>query len=249
MKAIFILLFVCLQTLLCAQTEYRSDYIVLKSGKKIEGEITYVGNRSLRMESDAWNKSKEVPLDNIIEYEIFNEKMPGSDGGLDFPRNENGIITYTEVVKMPGSTENVLYNAGLEWFVRVSESVENVLQIREGKTEKLIGKVTGRMCLRGGIVPKDVDFYCTVKIYFKEGRYKYEITDLFCAPVPDIHNISPAKFTAESVLINDLTNPSGRVDNLTAQYKSETVIAVRRLIKSMKKSLADVSAAAAEEDW
>jgi hypothetical protein len=106
---------------------------------------------------------------------------------IKFPINESGEIFYTEVVEIPNVTKDVLYSRGYEWFAKTFKSAQDVIQMQDKERGKLIGrgmlgdinvKVSmGTYLLRGYIK-------FTISLYFKDGKYKFEITDFNHESVP-----------------------------------------------------------------
>jgi hypothetical protein len=90
-------------------------------------------------------------------------------------------ITYTGVVQVPGVSQAELYTRAKLWFANTFKSATEVVQA----DEKEAGIVQGR-----GWAPISVHFigpkrpttnlrmWQTIKIMVKEGRYRYEITNL-----------------------------------------------------------------------
>ena len=86
-------------------------------------------------------------------------------------------ITYTNVVKTPGKPD-ILREKTLKWFHSYYKNSSNI--IKKNEETVLVGNPRFRI-----LSPKSkkgvqttagiVEYY--IKIYFKDGRYKYEITD------------------------------------------------------------------------
>lgn len=98
----------------------------------------------------------------------------------DFPIDSlTGKISYKEVVYLDSTVQQqVLYLAAREWFAKKFVSSNDVLQMEDEKEGILIGK--GSFLINGGIfgdLPFPTRF--TISMYFKNGKYKYELTDLF----------------------------------------------------------------------
>lgn len=81
---------------------------------------------------------------------------------------------YTEVVEMPGKTAGQLYSIAREWFAKSFISIDNALLMDD--------RISGKIIAKGSIhiSENNVDWYpnFTIKVSFKDGRYKNEISDI-----------------------------------------------------------------------
>lgn len=96
-----------------------------------------------------------------------------------FPQT-GGIVIYTDVVQIDSAKKEELFNRAKAWFVSEYKSANDVLQMQDKDAGIIIGKGMFKAGLNMGIMVgyQIVDVYHTVKIYIKDGKYKYEITDL-----------------------------------------------------------------------
>ena len=91
---------------------------------------------------------------------------------------------YTEVVEMPGKTAGQLYSIAREWFAKSFISENNPLLMDDLISGKIIAKgsihISESYVAGYGNVPVTVDWYpnFTIKVSFKDGRYKNEIIDI-----------------------------------------------------------------------
>lgn len=93
-------------------------------------------------------------------------------------------LTYTEVIQVDSISKNELYNRAKLWLATAYNSANDVLQIDDKDAGQIIGKAIIRYnptVLFGSGETKGSIKY-TVKIFLKEGRYKYEITDFIHKP-------------------------------------------------------------------
>lgn len=85
---------------------------------------------------------------------------------------------YTEVVQVPNKNADQLYSCAREWFAETFKSADKVLQMDDPVAGKLIGKGMGSLTVKSGMVPVSFNYDFTVKVFIKEGRYKYIIQDI-----------------------------------------------------------------------
>ncbi len=102
-----------------------------------------------------------------------------------FPLDENGKITYSEVVDANNITSDELFLRAHTWVANRFKSANNVIQLNDKEAGRLIGKGNldaGIPKSNSGIIKSGilVFVYFTVDIQVKEGKYKYSFTDLHC---------------------------------------------------------------------
>lgn len=120
--------------------------------------------------------------------------------GTEFPLDTvDGGISFSEVVYVDSASKATLYTKAREWFVKSFKSSKAVLELEDKEVGKLIGKGNfsavseesmndNEFIKRKGLVSKELrerknkgevgSVSFVISIYIKDGRYKYEITDL-----------------------------------------------------------------------
>lgn len=87
------------------------------------------------------------------------------------------LITYTGVVKVQGNKDE-LYSRAREWFAKAYNSSLNVIQMDD--KEKIVGKALMQVYFKAlGKDQKSGYVNYTISIYFKDNKYKYEITNFY----------------------------------------------------------------------
>lgn len=89
---------------------------------------------------------------------------------------ETGKVTYEEIVQVKDVNADILYSRGLEWFARTFNSANSVIQMKDEKLHKLIGKGAIGVSLRGH--PQGF-FKYTISFESRNERFKYSITDIY----------------------------------------------------------------------
>jgi len=82
----------------------------------------------------------------------------------------------TEIVEVPGKTAGQLYSAAREWFAKSFISADNALLMDDRVSGKIVAK--GSILVVESFVSSDRYANFTIKVSFKDGRYKTEITDI-----------------------------------------------------------------------
>ena len=88
-------------------------------------------------------------------------------------------LEYTDVVSMEGASKEQLYERAELWFVDTFVDANEVLQLKDKENGRIVGKGSFQY------VPKSMSGSTTVtgpvmfttKVFAKEGRYKYVLTD------------------------------------------------------------------------
>jgi len=91
------------------------------------------------------------------------------------------LINYTEIVQLDTSfTKNDLYLRGREWFAKAYSSSKNVIQLDEKESGKIVAKALMPVYHKsmGTNYPSGYINY-TITISFKDGRYKYEVSNFY----------------------------------------------------------------------
>jgi hypothetical protein len=85
------------------------------------------------------------------------------------------LVAYTGVVDVPSTTQAQLYSRAYEWVVKTYNSPKDVIQMQDKESGKIIVKASSK----ARITKYDSGYNLyTFSIYVKEGKYKYDVTDL-----------------------------------------------------------------------
>jgi hypothetical protein len=89
------------------------------------------------------------------------------------------LITYSEVVQVPGMKPVDLYNRALSWAQTYYKNPADVIREKNPAEGKLLIKARYKIYNepdKEGTVTNAGDVMYTLTIWFKDGRYKYEMT-------------------------------------------------------------------------
>lgn len=141
----------------------------------------------------------------------------------------DGVVMYTGVVQVDSTiTKTELFNRAKAWFVTEYKSANDVIQMEDKEAGVIMGKGFAEADYKANFMAVNyANIYHTVKVYVKDGRYKYEITDL------------TGKFKAETGF-NDID-----IDNVIPVYnkpRKEKIITsanakMLSIIESLKKGM------------
>ena len=103
-------------------------------------------------------------------------KAQGSSMPVD---STTGMVTYENIVDMEGSADE-LYNRVIEWFNTFYPNARVVLKEQDKQNGKITGKHKFMLQVRNDKgVPADLGFIkYTIKIWVKDGKYRYKISEI-----------------------------------------------------------------------
>lgn len=93
----------------------------------------------------------------------------------------NGVVDYTDVIKLDSSVKkDELFNRAKAWFIQNYKSAKDVIQMQDKDAGIIIGKGVFEFGFNPATLSDRTTIYVshTIKIYVKDGKYKYEIGDL-----------------------------------------------------------------------
>lgn len=165
----------------------------------------------------------------------------------EMPTDESGMINFNEVVEVKDLSMNDLYLNSKTFFVDVFNSAQDVIQMDDKEDALLIGKGFTDITITTMGIGTPIKMYYTIKIQSKEGRYKYEIYDLFFKSYPDPQvpeTTTPAeKMFAMETYYKRNGKPRGALEN----YKEQTLLQIDNLRSSIINSMQKTTSASS--DW
>lgn len=128
------------------------------------------------------------------------------------------LINFVKVVQAPGATKDELYARGKVWFAHTFKSAQDVIQADDKTAGILIGKgwqTTTVPTILGSSV--NVKLWFTAKLAFKDGRYKYELTDFKFESFSSQYSPNPTPVAAE-VATTYSSKKDGTPSNFAKSY-------------------------------
>ncbi|HAQ19604.1 MAG TPA: hypothetical protein DCR40_10295 [Prolixibacteraceae bacterium] len=136
---------------------------------------------------------------------------------------------YSEVIKVPGKNKNQLYVSGREWFAESFKSANNVLQMDDPISGKLIGKGSLIIVLPYNsalmTLPIKLSLEFTIKVSVKDSTYKYEIGSIFIDSggphsIDEYKNASTIEGARQVMKDAGMNNPSDKLLKKTAAFNA-----------------------------
>ncbi|MGI4864631.1 MAG: DUF4468 domain-containing protein [Janthinobacterium lividum] len=159
-----------------------------------------------------------------------------------------GHVTFEGVVPTEGINKADLYSHARTWFAKTFASADAVLQLEDATAGKLIGKgFTDIHVSTGYYSPVRTKLWFTMQVEVKDGRYRYEITDLAFGYYPGtqvtkIVGYNPAiKVPADEALTTtkgEAVKKGGEVRQAWASTRQETAQTVAGLAQSLQTQMA-----------
>jgi len=147
------------------------------------------------------------------------------------------------VVPAEGVSQAELFSRGKVWFVNNFSSAKAVLQVEEKDAGLLVGRAW-RLVTPSGIFgfPVGLRLWYTVRLSFKEGRYKYELNNFALEAPATQSDPNPAPTAVEEYLVAPPTKPFAK-----AIYQRR--LAVQETANELAASIKAALAKPASGDW
>lgn len=99
---------------------------------------------------------------------------------------DSHLVAYTGVVDVAGATQAQLYSRAYEWVAKNFKSAQDVIQMQDKESGKIIAKGTVKAYVKK--YDQGYNFF-TLSIYVKDDKYKYDITNF-----RNEHKVPPSRY-------------------------------------------------------
>ncbi|MCA0933095.1 DUF4468 domain-containing protein [Lutimonas saemankumensis] len=165
------------------------------------------------------------------------------DDPLTFNEDDEGNVIYTDVIKIDGKSGLELYNRSKDWFVENYNSANDVIQLDDKDRLKITGKGFFNEVIKVGMAKLDLDVYHTISIQAKDGRYKYEISQIYWKwNSTTVSKCQKTNFTLNSERIKICMNKKQFY-----AMKSHIDMRMKDIIKNLNNDMSEKKKV--EEDW
>lgn len=169
----------------------------------------------------------------------------------DFPTDENGDVNFNEVVQIEDVNKDELYLRGIQYFANEFKSANDVIQMKDKEASIIIGKGFTNFYVTVLGVPSEINLWFSIKIQSKDGRYKYEIYDLYYKTVDGQMAGTVVPFSNWFDESNYFKR-NGKVRTINEQYKDKTLSEIESLKESIKTSMEKSTSSiesSSSDDW
>ncbi len=158
----------------------------------------------------------------------------------ELPKDENGNLSYTEVIQQEGTMAE-LYLRAKKCFVDIFKSANDVIQLDDKDTGTIVGKGFSIIYHRIPLNPPvELQLWYTLKIQCKDGRFKYEINNIYFQYAG--RTSPPSEVFDKSVYYKKNGEPRPAYEN----RKNEMTKKINELIDSIKSKM---NTQTKKDDW
>lgn len=151
-------------------------------------------------------------------------QTPATEQSDPYPKDATtGLIDYTDVVQVANTSQAELFKRGKIWLASAFHSVKDVVQAEDKDAGFIVAKGISPITIKvmGSGLPEDLHY--TLKINYKDGRYKYELTEFYI-----ISKLG-------SVPIERFVFPSSKAfAKMNAQYGPQVAEVAQQIINGLK---------------
>ena len=154
---------------------------------------------------------------------------------------KDGKVTYTDVIQIDSTDKSKLYNKVKKWFIEQYRSAKDVIQLDDKENGEVIGKGFFETTWQTSIMSaQSVSVWHTVKVYIKDNKFKYEITNFNLK-----YYVEPSQYSRGSNVEIAIEDFGGGRDKNTKKYFTQ----VDKEVNSIISSLIRFMNAPTKEDW
>ena len=198
-----------------------------------------------------FNKSGKDYKEYKIKYDLWLACKENADSNALYKsqlpiNNSTNLIEFEEIVAVEGMSKNDLYYKAKEWFARTFNSANDVVQMENIESGKIIGKGISDIIVNFlGSKTKEMLHY-TLILSVKDGRYRLKLTNFYFQVYPDptIDNLS--KMPAEGLVIDLLYNKRGKPYKVNKTRKEQLILKANSIISDLKHNILSEKN---DDDW
>ena len=172
--------------------------------------------KTYKKQKDDWDLCQALNKELLDSNALYKQAISIDD--------KSNKYIFEEVVKTPNFTPEKVYALYREWFVTTFVNAEAVLQMDDKESGVLIGKSFTHIATAGGWFSQQINF--TLKIYIREGRFKYVLTDFYLYTPPSKY-ISTSTTPLEDYDLNNLSsfyNRNGKKNKSRVALKENFIL-------------------------
>jgi hypothetical protein len=160
------------------------------------------------------------------------------------PVDENGKVNYNEVVRVDSVNAADLYLRAKHLFVDLFKSAKNVMQgSDDDESGTIVGRAYSTMHISTGLGSYvDLPLWYTLKITCEDGRYKYELYNLYVKATTSTESLPIEEVLDKKVYYKK----NGSVDPVMEEFRIEIKYAINNLTEAIK---AGMIVNSKKDDW
>jgi hypothetical protein len=166
----------------------------------------------------------------------------------ELPKDENGNLRYNEVIQVDSTKKDELYLRSKQFFVDVFKSAKDVIQMDDKEAGVVIGKGFNDIYIKVMGISAPIQMWFTIKIQSKEGRYKYEIYDIYFKSYPGQYGTTTTR--AEDLFDKkNYFKKNGDPRDVSEKYKIEMISKAASLVTALKATMNKPVTSSDKKDW
>lgn len=151
---------------------------------------------------------------------------------------ETGEVVFEEIVEVDSLTQYDMFIGGKAWIADKMISAEIRLITEDSQGGLIVGTGMTKTTLEKGYLgDTEINFYYSVKLEFKEGKYRSQFYDIRYKEL----NVDPKlefKNTAENFYNNpDMIKKNGELRSQAQKYRATTLRVIEQYQKELKRSI------------
>lgn len=166
----------------------------------------------------------------------------------ELPKDDNGNLNYNEVIQVDSIKKDELYLRSKFFFVDVFKSANDVIQMDDKEAGVVVGKGFNDIYIRVMGITTPIQMWYTIKIQSKEGRYKYEIYDIYFRSYPGQYGITTTR-AEEMFDKRKYFKKNGEPRDVLEKYKIETIAKANSLVIAIKVTMSKPATSSNKNDW
>jgi hypothetical protein len=167
----------------------------------------------------------------------------------ELPKDDNGNLNFNEVVQVENAKKDELYLRSKQFFVDVFKSANDVIQMDDKESGIVIGKGFNDIYIKVMGIPTAIQMWFTIKIQSRDGRYKYEIYDVYFKSYPSQYGTTTTR--AEEMFDKKAYyKKNGEPKDVQEKYKIEAATKASSLVTAIKATMSKVATSSdKKDDW
>lgn len=147
---------------------------------------------------------------------------------------KNGDVVFVNIVQVNGVTSQQLYTRGKLWGTDAFKVLNSVLQLDDNENKILIFKGYTEMPLKASFTTVPLQMHFTLKFYFKDNRYKAELSSIYYKGRPAESEVSNAPDVISDGAMNRKTRA---IPKVKTQVRAGTIDKVNALFSDIRRGL------------
>lgn len=164
------------------------------------------------------------------------------------PTDGNGKVTFVKPVAVDTMlNKNLLYSNAKSWIAANYRSPKDVILLDDKDVGIIKLRAYSDLYIKYIMTLQEKMWY-TLTIYMKDGRYKYEITDIVYESGSNGNAIGSTKYAEQVIKEENIIKETGERHKGRDEYKRETLIKINELVSSLYKTMSKVPETL-KNDW